>query len=149
MWGLSPSGERTWELQGHQTQLAHGRQAATWASCFSITMFGNSAFLAPEASFRQRVPLPLVPCSLLTSLCFSFWTLLSLLSYPFKSAVVGQLQYPSSRPVRPAPSGRQCLTLMDRKQRQGGSPRTVHSLVQWAVSDWRFMTGIQDQPHYM
>ena len=117
MWGLSLSGERTWDLQDHQTQLAHGWQAATWASCFSITMFGNSAFLAPEASFRQCVPFPLVPFSLLKSLYFSFWTLLSLcplllLSYPCKSAVT-----PSA--CETCSLWPQCLTLMDDEQRWG------------------------------
>ena len=149
MWGLSPSRERTWDLQDHQTQLAHGWQAATWASCFSITMFGNSAFLAPEASFRQCVSLPLVSFSLLKPLCFSLWTLLCV--SPLTSVLsLQECRHRATaasllRLVRPAPCGLSASPWWMMSRGGGGSPQTVHSLVQRAVSGQRFMRGIQDQ----
>ena len=43
-------------LWDHQRQLPWSGQTATWISCFSITVFGNSAFISPRAlasSFRN------------------------------------------------------------------------------------------------
>ena len=72
---------------------------------------------ASVPSFRQCFPLPLVLFPLLISLYFSFLCPLLLPSYPSERGDVGQLQHHSCQLVRPAPSGRQRLTLTGDRQR--------------------------------
>ena len=63
------TGKGSRHLWDHQMQLPSGWQAATWNSCFKITTFGNSAFLAPEglvSLFRKGFPLIVSPFSLTT-----------------------------------------------------------------------------------
>ena len=137
---LSPSGEKVWQLVDHQRQLPCGRQVAvsppvsTSPSLVSLCL----ALGASVPSFRQlsRPPLSL---SLFPDLSTCLSALcppcpLLFLSCPSERVAVRQLQRPQLLSVtRPAPSGRQWLTLTG-DGRGRGSPHTVQT-GPWALPD--------------